>query len=168
MISCHEYNTTKIEWKKSLLADSIFCLFLLNKLPPMNNNESLKIAPEPIVSVEIKEELLACAEERGQVVVHCSFTADDQECCIRIWKSTYLIAHDVEHQSELLQSFNITMSPAWTVVDPFDTQEFTLIFAGLPKDCQSFDLVESIPEPLPFHVRNIKRKPNDVYRITLA
>jgi hypothetical protein len=133
-------------------------------------NKGIIRLPEirPHISVEVKEELLASTQETGQVIVHCSYTADNQECGIRIWKSTYLVAHEVDHQSELLNSFNITLSPEWTMLDPFQTQEFTLIFSGLPDECKTFDLVEKISEQMPFHVRNIRRNENDVYRIVLS
>jgi hypothetical protein len=123
--------------------------------------------PDTAVAAEVREELLACARETGQVIVHCTFKASEDECGIRIWKSTYLVAHETEHKSVLVELFNISLSPVWTRVEPFDTVQFTLIFSGLPKDCHSFDLVESIPEPLPFHVRNIKRNNSDVYHIEL-
>ena len=44
---------------------------------------------------------------------------------------------------------------------------FTLIFTGLPKDCNYFDLFEKIPEPGGFLVKNIKRNNSDVYFIEI-
>ncbi|WLD24801.1 hypothetical protein NU10_05330 [Flavobacterium dauae] len=45
--------------------------------------------------------------------------------------------------------------------------EFTLIFKGLSKSCESFDLVEIIPEEGGFEVLNINRNSSDVYYVTI-
>ena len=38
-------------------------------------------------------------------------------------------------------------------------------FSGLPRSCTSFDLIERIPEPGGFEVRNIGRNKTDVYEV---
>ena len=45
---------------------------------------------------------------------------------------------------------------------------FTLVFSGLPKECESFDLKEEIPEEGGFFVKNIRRNNSDVYRIKIS
>jgi hypothetical protein len=44
---------------------------------------------------------------------------------------------------------------------------FTLVFSGLPKECKSFDLMEKIPEPGGFEIRNIRRNSTDVYHVDI-
>jgi hypothetical protein len=61
----------------------------------------------------------------------------------------------------------ITLFPEWTRVDRVGIFRFTLIFSGLPNDCQVFSMVEEIPEPGGFLVSNISRNKKDVYSISL-
>jgi hypothetical protein len=57
------------------------------------------------------------------------------------------------------------MFPQWQTLKINATLHFTLVFEGLPTDCTSFDLVEIIPEPGAFEVKNIQRNEQDVYEI---
>jgi hypothetical protein len=41
---------------------------------------------------------------------------------------------------------------------------FTLIFSGLSKSCEFFDLLEDIPEAGGFFIQNIKRNKDDIYQ----
>ena len=96
------------------------------------------------------------------MTVHCKYIGSTR---IRIWKSTFLCAHNSSYRSKLVHVDNITLYPVWTSLEKVKTTGFTLIFTGLPKDCNHFDLIEDIPEPGGFIVKNIKRNSSDVYLI---
>ena len=116
-----------------------------------------------IVQVKQKEE----ADVESQVVVHCRFTGRFDDDKVRVWKSTFLVAKDSEHRSELVSAFNVSMYPEWTILKKGAVLNFTLIFTGLPKSCRSFDFLEIIPQPGGFVKRNIARNQTDVYRIVI-
>lgn len=87
---------------------------------------------------------------------------------IRIWPTTFLIAKDVNHRSQLIHAENIPYYPIWKPVALGSRTRFTLIFSGLPADCARFDMVEDIPEPGGFIVRNIPRNELDVYEVRVG
>jgi hypothetical protein len=114
---------------------------------------------------KIKEQ----TQEEKQVIVHCHYTCTNPYgMYIRIWPSTYLIAKDVRHRSELVHAENIPFAPEWTAVPPGTSSQFTLVFTGLPKDCQHFDLVEVIPQEGGFYVADIERNEMDVYEVEMG
>jgi len=45
---------------------------------------------------------------------------------------------------------------------------FTLVFSGLPKNCNSFDLFEDIPEGNGFYTGTISRNKTDVYSVDIC
>ena len=122
-----------------------------------------KTKRKTIVQVKQKEE----TDVESQVVVHCRFTGRFNDDKVRVWKSTFLVARDSEHRSELVSAFNVSMYPEWTILKKGAVLNFTLIFTGLPKSCRSFDFLEIIPQPGGFVKRNIPRNQTDVYRIVI-
>ena len=106
-------------------------------------------------------------KEESQVTIHFKYTGSMWGNKIRIWKSTFLHAKGSSHRSSLLHVENISVHPTWTHVSAGETINFTLIFSGLPKDCESFDLIEDIPEPGGFIINDIKRNNSDVYHFTM-
>jgi hypothetical protein len=106
-------------------------------------------------------------QEDKQVIVHCKFYGTGNTR-IRIWASTYLVDNNSGHTSKLLTAYNIPFYPVWKNVEKGETINFTLIFAGLPKSCETFDLYEEIPQRGGFFKNNIKRNQSDVYTITLC
>ena len=125
------------------------------------STKELETFEKNIETVKLYKELTNIEEEK-QVTVHCKYIGSSR---IRIWKSTFLCAHNSSHRSKLIHVDNITLYPEWTPLEKVKKTGFTLIFNGLPKDCDQFDLVEDIPEPGGFIVRNIKRNNSDVYLI---
>ncbi len=101
------------------------------------------------------------------IYVHCHFENDGHEMLIRIWKTTYLIDRSSSARAELVHAENITYAPQWTMVPDHQPFNFLLIFQRLPKSCTQFDLVEQIPQPGGFHVKNIGRNESDVYNVDL-
>jgi transposase-like protein len=106
-------------------------------------------------------------KEESQVTIHFKYTGSMWGDKIRIWKSTFLHAKGSSHRSSLIHVENISLHPTWTHVSAGETINFTLIFSGLPKDCEYFDLIEDIPEPGGFIINDIKRNNSDVYHFTM-
>jgi hypothetical protein len=105
--------------------------------------------------------------EAGHVYVHCYFNNTFKNMLIRIWKSTFLIDQGTGARSELVHIENITYAPEWTAVPDNQLFHFLLIFSALPKSCVKFDLLEDIPQSGGFHVTDIMRNEQDVYRVDL-
>ncbi len=124
---------------------------------------------KPIISEDILESLKVQVQEEKQVIVHCCFPkSPDWGNLIRIWQSTFLIDEALGHRSQLIFADNISLFPYWTEVPPMQDYWFTLIFAGLPKECKIFDLKEIIPESDGFCIHNIKRNESDIYRVKIS
>lgn len=127
--------------------------------------EDLKVKIE--ISEELKKDLLLLKNEEKQVIIHCSIYGIDFGDAARIWKSTYLIDKKTGEKYKMLFAEGISFAPTWTLI-PFNKPlEFTLIFKGLSKSCELFDLVEIIPEEGGFEVLNINRNSSDVYYVTI-
>lgn len=131
------------------------------------NFSTIKTKEKKVTKLKVTPQTQEPVEVESQVVVHGTYTSLFGIDKVRIWKTTFLIARDSDHQSELISAFNITLYPQWTTLSARQTLRFTLIFEGLPKSCRSFDLVEVIPEPGGFVKRNIPRNSTDVYRISM-
>ena len=133
----------------------------------------IEIIDRPAVKREVKIDsstrlkLAYNVQEEAQVVVHCSIKGTRIIDRIRIWKTTFLYAHNSSHKSQLVHAENITMYPIWMNLANRETVTFTLIFTGLPKDCVRFDMIENIPEPGGWIVKNIERNSSDVYSLDL-
>lgn len=128
-------------------------------------------SPSPAIRIRpsTRKKLKEQTEEEKQVIVHCHYTCNNPfGMYIRIWPSTYLIARDVAHRSELVHAENIPLAPEWQAVRPGTKSLFTLIFTGLPKGCRHFDLAEIIPQEGGFFVANIERNELDVYEVEMG
>lgn len=120
--------------------------------------EKIDIAPELLEQVQTQVE--------KQVIVHGVARAKPRcGATLRLWKSIVLIPKESTKQCQLIQSFNIALYPVWQHILPGKSHHFTMIFEGLPKACSQFDLVEMIPEPGGFEIRNIIRNELDVYHL---
>jgi len=121
-------------------------------------------APKVDISPSLLDELQQQIHEQGQVIVHCIIESIF-ETYIRIWPSTYLYDHHSDHRSELVHAEKISYYPQWTCTVTGQTY-FTLIFAGLPKSCILFDLIEHCTnEQGAFKVMSIPRNEKDVYYV---
>ncbi|UJP67039.1 hypothetical protein IPZ59_08880 [Mongoliitalea daihaiensis] len=126
--------------------------------------------PQVIPAVEIEEELLTEAKVQidveRQVIVHVVIHTGHQWWQLRIWPTTFLIPREGGDRSKLLSADNIPCFPQWLhVFGP--VHRFTLIFEGLPKDCEVFDLMEEIPQEGGFEVKGICRNQTDVYHVEI-
>lgn len=129
---------------------------------PLIQNPS-KLVPK--IDEELKYNVQHFVDDEQQVIVHCKYAASTEGDMIRIWKSTFLYARDSTHKSKLINTQKISIYPQWTQLEANKAFYFTLIFAGLPRDCKSFDLIENIPEPGGFFVIGINRNKVDVYNV---
>jgi hypothetical protein len=112
---------------------------------------------KPDISFDVKELI----QEERSTIVHCRIFTD-QLMFIRIWPTTFLIQDDGTRKS-LLQAYNIASFPEWKPI--FKDHVFTLVFEGLDKSCDTFDLLEDITESGAFHAPDIKRNKEDVYYV---
>lgn len=126
---------------------------------------------EPLVKPSIDIDTLASIDpstlEDSFVYVHCHYNNTSDEMLIRIWRTTFLIDRMSGVRSQLLHAENISYAPQWTIIPGKQPFTFLLIFGGLPKSCRVFDLIEEIPQPGGFEVRNINRNETDVYHIDI-
>jgi hypothetical protein len=130
---------------------------------------STHTTPGTRIRSSTRKKLKEQVQEEKQVIVHCHYVCTNPYgMYIRIWPSTYLIARDVAHRSELVHAENIPLAPEWMAVPPGARSQFTLIFSGLPKDCQRFDLAEIIPQEGGFFVADIQRNEMDVYEVEMG
>lgn len=126
------------------------------------------------VGISISERLSAAVEVainnslEQQVVVHCRIIFHEDPTLMRIWPSTVLLPEIGMPASKLLHAINISLYPVWTYLTSEQSpHHFTLIFEGLPKECEVFDLIESIPQPGGFRLTGIQRNEQDVYYVDL-
>ena len=106
---------------------------------------------------------VSSSDER-QVILHCKL-AVGFSYAYRICPDTFLLT-DTGEKSRFLHAFNIPIHPDWTLKTvPGDFVYFTLIFEGLPSDCERFKMQESTPDDLAgFYSDWISRNKTDVYR----
>ncbi len=119
------------------------------------------------VCEELQFELQERVSEERQVIIHFSVLATDEEDAARIWKSTFLIDAVTGIRYPMLFAEGISIAPEWTIIPKNRPLHFTLIFKGLPQRCKRFDLLEMIPEPGGFEMRNIHRNTSDVYFVEM-
>jgi hypothetical protein len=103
--------------------------------------------------------------EEKQVIVHCSIPCE-VGMAVRIWKTTFLLS-DQGVKIPMLFWDGISLAPKWTPVFKNGFFNFTLIFGGLPSECKVFSMLEEIPEPGGFEVKNIHRNKTDVYHVVI-
>jgi len=124
---------------------------------------------EPLVKPEVESEILTSLAtdlaEDSFIYVHCHFDNLGEEMLIRIWRTTFLIDIHSGTRARLVHAENISFAPQWTIIPGGIMFHFLLIFSSVPKSCKQFDLVEEIPQPGGFCVRNIQRNDSDVYHI---
>lgn len=123
------------------------------------------ISPAEPKIVSIPRELTRTQEER-QTIVHCTLTESKAGgfMLIRIWPTTFLIQSDGTRK-KMLWFEQIAPFPQWLPV--LVPHTFTLIFEGLERNCETFDLVEEIPQEGGFEVIGIRRNEMDVYRVEI-
>jgi hypothetical protein len=122
---------------------------------------------KPAVDVDTLTSIDPQVLEDSHVYVHCYFNNVYKDMLIRIWKTTYLIDKASGYRSKLVHSENISLAPVWTQIPDGGVYSFLLIFTALPKSCQTFDLLEDIPQAGGFFIGDITRNQTDVYHIDI-
>jgi hypothetical protein len=125
------------------------------------------VKTKPQIDVEVLTSIAPAGLEDSFVYVHCYYDNPHQDMLIRIWNTTYLIDTASGTRSKLLHAENISFAPAWTQIPDRVRYSFLLIFEGLPKSCQIFDLIEDIPQAGGFEVRDVSRNETDVYHLSI-
>lgn len=112
-------------------------------------------------------ELLAQAEERQVVTVHCRVEGEAPRTELWIDRSTYL--HDAYNRqnARLLHAEGIPHHPERFRVGASGVVHFTLYFEGLWPHCKVFDLQERTDNGFPFNVPGIARNRSDVYHVRI-
>lgn len=123
--------------------------------------------PKKSQQVETLVDTETAVLEDSHIYVHCEFPIQSPGMLMRIWKTTFLLDLHSSAKAKLIHAENISYAPQWTLIPDSGTFSFLLIFSSLPKSCTHFDLVEEIPQPGGFHVRNIVRNNKDVYRVII-
>src|SRR6188768_1290840 len=100
---------------------------------PVHASDPVIAPPLPLERVNplLRTELCTQVDERGQVTVHCAFTAGVMDG-LRIWPSTFLVCRLTGRRSALLHAEGIPYAPTWLLLKPGQRISFTLLFAGLP------------------------------------
>jgi len=120
--------------------------------------------PEKKVNEDPVNETAFEVEEERQITVHCRYDSKGgDDSWIRIWKTTYLIDRASEYKSDLLFAYNISFYPVWDLISGNSSKKFTLVFGGLPRSCQIFDLIEVTDGTGAFELKGIVRNKEDVY-----
>ena len=127
-------------------------------MPFPKETDTLQEAEQEVLMVTLPD-------TEAQVIVHCMYYPGYYESKIRIWQSTYLLDRHSGHRSPLLHAEHIAVYPNWTDVPVGQPYRFTLVFAGLPKSCVLFDLIEDIPHMGGFEVLYIRRNSSDIYQV---
>ena len=139
-------------------------------LPSYGSKVTIK-EPLPKIKPELDSEILVSIEAQSltdsYVYVHCYFQNEWKDALVRIWKTTFLVDHATGLKSSLIHAENISIAPLWTLIPDNITHNFLLIFGALPKGCSQFDLIEEIPQPGGFCVKNIQRNQRDVYHVDI-
>lgn len=135
-----------------------------------NSKHTVKEAParvKPSVDTEILASIQPTSLEEGCMYVHCRCSKHGEDMLVRIWKTTFLIDHQGSAKTQLLHAENISIAPQWMALPRGTTHNFLLVFGSLPKSCKQFDLIEQIPQPGGFEIRNINRNESDIYHINI-
>jgi hypothetical protein len=119
-------------------------------------------APKEIIKTKKKTQRKTQVSKERQTIVHCVY---NPEAAVRVWPTTFLVEKETGRRAKLITAFNISFAPTWTFGNK--NNQFTLVFEGLSKGCTMFDLVEDIPLPDPFVVKNIPRNKTDVYTVNV-
>ena len=107
--------------------------------------------------------------EEAQTIVHCSYVAKGKYAnggWVNIFPTTYLV-HNKE-AIQLVHAENIPVAPEmYEFKNPNELKQFTLIFPQIPKDWETFSLIEKSGSNEGFTVVNIKRNNAGVYQIAV-
>ena len=115
---------------------------------------------------KLKEEI----KEESQTTIHCNYVSKHKYInggWLNIYATTYLSSTTTNNTDlELQHVENVPIAPNkhfFTKVG--DHKRFTLYFPAIPKDWETFDLVEKTNTGNGFVIKNIHRNNNGIYEI---
>ena len=115
------------------------------------------------------EQLRESLQEEAQTIVHCNYVSKRKYVnggWVNIYPTTYLVHNDEKLQ--LIHAENIPFAPA---IHKFnrsgELKRFTLIFPSIPKDWDSFSLIEDSGTHECFSVHNIQANHSGVYEVAI-
>ena len=115
------------------------------------------------------EKIRESFQEESQTIVHCNYVSKRKYVnggWVNIYPTTYLVHHNEKLQ--LLHAENIPMALQMHVFKRVgELKHFTLIFPSIPKDWETFSLIEKSDGQSGFIVSNIKRNNSGIYEIAL-
>jgi hypothetical protein len=125
------------------------------------------------VSVKIDQKTLQQLEEsykeEAQTLVHCNYVSKRKYTnggWVNIYPTTFLV-NDNE-VIPLLYAINIPLSPNIHVFKSAgELKQFTLVFPTIPKEWESFSLIENCNDHDGFVVINIERNNSGVYEVNI-
>jgi hypothetical protein len=130
--------------------------------------------PTKISSVKIDnatlDQLNKEFKQEAQTLVHCNYVSKRKYTnggWVNIYPTTYLV-----HDNEVIpmhHAINIPIAPNSYVFEKSgQLKRFTLIFPPIPKEWDSFSLIETCNDHKGFEVIGIKRNNSGVYEIELV
>ncbi len=133
-------------------------------------NDTIVVSPATVRShthtTERTYRYRARPEGQGVVIVHCTIAAEASPGSFFIRRATALVDHATKRTYPLLHTAGIRHEMPDVVKVAGRPLHFTLYFAGLPRSCTHFDMVERTTDAFAFTVRNMERNARDVYRVT--
>lgn len=142
-------------------------LVLTTKASKRIIEKELPVKTKPTVDTEIVSAIDPDSLDDSYVYVHCHVNKPTDDMLIRIWRTTFLIDRSQGTKSGLIHAENISFAPEWTMIPGKGSYTFLLVFSALTKSCSVFDLVEEIPQPGGFLVKDIRRNETDIYHIDI-
>jgi hypothetical protein len=108
-------------------------------------------------------------KEEAQTIVHCKYVSKHKYInggWVNIFPTTYL-SHNNEYL-QMVHAVNIPIAPDIHIFKKKgELKLFTLFFPSIPKDWDSFSLIENCENHEGFQVINIKRNNSGIYEIAL-
>ncbi|MCX6265908.1 MAG: hypothetical protein NTW16_00920 [Bacteroidetes bacterium] len=105
-------------------------------------------------------------KEQRAVVVHCSFTLEE-DCHFQLSSKATISDHDSQHKSQMLymEGIGVTSNSHFSVKG--QVMQFTLYFEPLATDCKVFTIHITMQDQQYLAAVDVPRRLNDVYRVEL-
>ena len=115
------------------------------------------------------DQLVENFKEESQTFIHCNYVSKRKYLnggWVNIHPTTYLV--NGSKSLPLLHAFNIPLAPQIHLFSKIgELKQFTLVFPSIPKDWDSFSMIEQCNSDEGFVVTNIKRNNSGVYEVAI-
>ena len=126
------------------------------------DREIIKDSSVVAVDDSNRSEIEVDIRERNLIVVHC-YIENCEKIGISLTDATSLWDPILGDYRKIVYSDGIDIAPAIQIIPESKRTEFVLYFNPLPKECNRFWLIESIPVGMTFVVYDITRNHADEY-----